>query len=301
MPALRENLVAQKSGTVTIANGQTVSSAFDARGFSSFGLAMPAAFTGTTLTFQVSHDNSTFQTLRYPTGSPVSMSVAASNSYSLPAPLGAWRYFKIVAGSAQAAERSFTIIATAADLGLTSTQSPEGVATAWVDTQFVNTGRIYDYELEFTRPNNTTTYAAYDFIGNGDNVYGYEITNVTANPGDWFRLCGLIGVKSNPQTANATIGYRFYTKQPTQTQTDNSPVNIPYADTKNTLGSGSINLNAPGTTGSANTDGQRWATNSGIMSKTDTTNSIWVIIEARSAYVPLANEQFYFRFFWQRL
>ena len=114
MPALRSQLVAQRSGTVTIDQNETVSTAFDSRGFSSFGLLMPSSFTGTTISFQVSHDNSTYNALNNTTGSVISMTVAASKAYSLPIELTPWRYFKIVSGSSEAAARTLTLMASSA-------------------------------------------------------------------------------------------------------------------------------------------------------------------------------------------
>jgi hypothetical protein len=72
---------------------------------------MPAAFTGTTLTFQVSADGSTYQALYDSTGAnQVSMAVAASRSYDLPAELASWPYWKIVSGSAEGDARSLTVV-----------------------------------------------------------------------------------------------------------------------------------------------------------------------------------------------
>lgn len=135
MPQLTTDLVAQRSGTVTIANGETTSTAFDARGFANFGLIMPAAFTGTSMTFQVSHDNTTFQALTTTTGSTVSITVAAAKSYALPVQLAAWRYFKVVSGSAEGDDRTLTIMASAANPAGTTTVT---VAELIVDTVTVD-------------------------------------------------------------------------------------------------------------------------------------------------------------------
>lgn len=98
--------------TLTIANGATVSDAFPSNDHAAFGLQMPAAFTGSALTFQVSADNgTTFQALYDATGSTqVSMAVAASRSYDLPAELASWTHFKIVSGSAEGAARSLKVV-----------------------------------------------------------------------------------------------------------------------------------------------------------------------------------------------
>ena len=48
---------------LTIASGQTVSDAFDAREFAAFGVVIPTTLTGATISFQVSHDGVTYQVL----------------------------------------------------------------------------------------------------------------------------------------------------------------------------------------------------------------------------------------------
>ena len=98
--------------TLTIANGATASDAFDARGFVIFGLIMPAAFTGTTITFTVAEvEDGTYQALYDTSNVQVSLTVAVSRSYDLPAELAAWPFWKIVSGSAEGAARSLKIAA----------------------------------------------------------------------------------------------------------------------------------------------------------------------------------------------
>lgn len=97
--------------TLTIASGQTVSSVASTAGSAMFGLKLPAAFTGTVLTFQVSHDNVTFQALYDEFNVAVSVTVAISRSYNLPSALCAWPYFKVVSGSAEGAARSLVLVA----------------------------------------------------------------------------------------------------------------------------------------------------------------------------------------------
>jgi hypothetical protein len=107
-----------ESQTVTIASGGTVSTAIQASREAAWGLQMPAAFTGTSITFQASADGSTFQALyEYDTttddGSAtraVTLAVAAARSYDLPAALTAWKAFKIVSGSAEAAARTLVVV-----------------------------------------------------------------------------------------------------------------------------------------------------------------------------------------------
>lgn len=99
------------SQIITIANGQTTSSAVEGRSVSAFGLQMPAAFTGTTITFTVSADGgTTYQTLYDITNTIVQMTVAASRSYDLPGELTAWSQWKIVSGSSEGSARTLIVI-----------------------------------------------------------------------------------------------------------------------------------------------------------------------------------------------
>ena len=104
-----------RTQTLTILSGATSSDAFAANNTVAFGLQMPAAFTGTSITFTVSADGTTFQALYDSTGTTaVSMTVAASRSYDLPTALTTWKQFKIVSGSAEGADRSLVVIGKAA-------------------------------------------------------------------------------------------------------------------------------------------------------------------------------------------
>lgn len=104
------NRVAQV-GYCKIANAGTVSSQVDQTTNAVGGFSIPAAFTGTAVTFQVSEaDGGTFQALYDETGTAVSVPVAAGRSYSAPAALAAWPYFKIVSGSAEAAARTLAVV-----------------------------------------------------------------------------------------------------------------------------------------------------------------------------------------------
>ena len=94
----------------TIASSGTVSDAFEAKEFAAFGLVIPTAFTGVAITFQVSHDGVTYQALYDTTNTLVSLTVAVSRSYQLPAALEAWPFFKLVSGSSEAAARTLYVV-----------------------------------------------------------------------------------------------------------------------------------------------------------------------------------------------
>lgn len=97
------------NATATIANGQTESSAVYVGAKAPVALVMPAALTGTTMTFQGSHDGVTYQAIE-PSGAAYSVTVAASKNVPLIAAYFAgFPWIKIVSGSAEAAERSVRV------------------------------------------------------------------------------------------------------------------------------------------------------------------------------------------------
>ena len=109
MPALHRQIQTQ---TIAIANGaQTSTNAVDGRGFAAFGLELPAAFTGTSLTFKTcSTAGGTFQDLYNSAGVLVSIPIVAnSRNFYAPDELSPWPYWKIVSGSAEGGARSITV------------------------------------------------------------------------------------------------------------------------------------------------------------------------------------------------
>jgi len=95
--------------TATIAASGTKTDAIEIKASVAFGVALPATFTGTALTFEVSTDNVTYQALHNTSGA-VSLTVAQGKSYALPAELTAWPWFKIVSGSTEGSARSLVIV-----------------------------------------------------------------------------------------------------------------------------------------------------------------------------------------------
>lgn len=97
--------------TATIAASGTKTDAIDLRGCSRLGFALPATFTGTAISFEVSHDNVTFQALNDDSGA-VSMTVAQAKSYTVSDAdgVGVWPWVKLVSGSTEGAERLITVV-----------------------------------------------------------------------------------------------------------------------------------------------------------------------------------------------
>lgn len=98
------------SKSVSIANGATVSSSIDLQGLGLLQIMMPAAFTGTTITFQSSLDDVTYQACYNTAGSALSCTVAASRNILMsPGDLVGIRFLKLVSGSAEGGARTINL------------------------------------------------------------------------------------------------------------------------------------------------------------------------------------------------
>ena len=107
MAQYMDNLV---NHAFTIASGQTVSAAIDLQGRTVVAMYMPSAFTGSTITFQTSPDNSTFQALYNTSNTQMSATVTQARNYKFdPGDLSGIRYLKLVSGSAEGADRTIII------------------------------------------------------------------------------------------------------------------------------------------------------------------------------------------------
>lgn len=97
--------------TATIAISTQTSDAVKLYGCTAIGFAIPAAFTGTTVTFTGSMDGgTTFSTIKDKLDATVSYTVSVDSAYALDAATFApYDQIKIVSGSVEAAARSITI------------------------------------------------------------------------------------------------------------------------------------------------------------------------------------------------
>lgn len=98
------------TNNITIASGQTVSGGLDLQGLALTAIQMPAAFTGTAITFQGSFDDSTYQAIYNTANSAYSITVSASRTYAInPADFAGFRYIKIVSNGAEGAARTIVV------------------------------------------------------------------------------------------------------------------------------------------------------------------------------------------------
>lgn len=94
------------SGTATIAASASTSDAINIGNFAYGVFAMPAAITGTAVSFTVSTDNITFVALYNDSGALISVPVVASGAYRFPPNAMGAAYLKIVSNGTEAAARS---------------------------------------------------------------------------------------------------------------------------------------------------------------------------------------------------
>lgn len=101
------------TAAITVANSTTISASVDLLGTTILAFIAPAAWTTSTLKIQGSADNSNWSDIIDPDGDPVSSyaAITAGAAYSMDVPaMLPYRYIRFVAGTGQAADRTFTVI-----------------------------------------------------------------------------------------------------------------------------------------------------------------------------------------------
>lgn len=97
--------------TATIAASGTKSGAISKAGYALVGLQLPAAMTGTSITFEVaSGASATFVALRDDANAVISRTITQGTAQTLPPELACWPYFKIVSGGTEAAARTLILV-----------------------------------------------------------------------------------------------------------------------------------------------------------------------------------------------
>lgn len=97
--------------SVTIASSGTTSGAIDLQGLVLCQIIMPAAFTGTGLTFSSSWDDVTYQVLYNSSNSALSLTVTASRNYDLaPQDFCGCRFLKLISGSTELGNRVIGLV-----------------------------------------------------------------------------------------------------------------------------------------------------------------------------------------------
>jgi hypothetical protein len=96
---------------ITIETSTTISSSAFMKNGVAGAIITPAALTGTALSFQVSYDDTVYTALYGTDGNAISYTVAASRVIPLNKEIfAAFPYLKLVSGTAEDANRTFTIL-----------------------------------------------------------------------------------------------------------------------------------------------------------------------------------------------
>lgn len=107
----------KRTVSATIAINQSLSGAVALGDGVLTGIVMPTAWTAAVLTFQVSHDGSTYQNLYDEAGGEYTIAADAARNIAVPAgDFSGWSYLKIRSGTSaaavnQAAARTLTLVA----------------------------------------------------------------------------------------------------------------------------------------------------------------------------------------------
>lgn len=109
----------RKDFTAVVASGASLSGAVTLGGYRLAGVVMPADWTAANLTFQGSHDGTTYWNVYDDAGSEVSVTAAEDRDIGIRAnvalALAPWRFLKVRSGTSgtpvnQAADRTLTLI-----------------------------------------------------------------------------------------------------------------------------------------------------------------------------------------------
>jgi hypothetical protein len=98
--------------SATILSGQTKSAAVSLAGFTLTGIITPAALDGTSLSFDVSADGSTFVPLYDSTNTAQTVTAGVSRGYALnPQVFMNWNQIKVVSNASESADHVITLVA----------------------------------------------------------------------------------------------------------------------------------------------------------------------------------------------
>lgn len=145
------------------------------------------------------------------------------------------------------------------------------------------------FTASFTRPNNTTTYAAEDAVNDGTNRLSFSpIDGISLNSGLSILVKTVRIVTDSTTTTNAS--FRLMLTDKTQTAiADNSPQTLLYANKDKRVGYADLTLS---TGGSGSDCAEGFVAGVDIVVKTQEATFTGDLI-AKAAYVPAANQNFY--------
>lgn len=145
------------------------------------------------------------------------------------------------------------------------------------------------FTASFTRPSNTTAYAAEDTVNDGTNRLSFTpIDGITLAPGKSIYIKSVRMITNSATTTNGS--FRLSITDRTQTAiADNSPQTMLYTNAAGRCGNVDLTLS---TGGSGSDAAEAYTTDCNIVVKTESSNFSADLI-AKAAYVPTSAQQFY--------
>lgn len=99
----------QISNELLIASGGTKTQSLRISPYAQSGFVLPATFTGTGISFEVSSDNSTFAALYSSANALVSITVTQGRAYAFPLDVFPFAFVKLVSNGAEGGDRTIQI------------------------------------------------------------------------------------------------------------------------------------------------------------------------------------------------
>lgn len=143
----------------------------------------------------------------------------------------------------------------------------------------------------FTRPADTTPYTANDVVANSTSAATpLELTGATRLAAGSGYITKVKLLKSTASATNAVFRIWFYLASPTSNGNDNASFSLLWANRASQIGYVDISLTTEG--GSSTTAGN-FVSSISIPFKLAAGTSIYAVLEAKAAYTPGSEEQFY--------
>lgn len=99
----------QNSGTIEIPSAGTESTEFSVAPYANGGFILPAAFTGTAISFKVSTDGTNYSPLYDSSNALVSITVTQGRAYAFPIAMFSWPWALLVSNAAEGADREIAL------------------------------------------------------------------------------------------------------------------------------------------------------------------------------------------------
>lgn len=151
------------------------------------------------------------------------------------------------------------------------------------------------YDMNFTRPNNTTAYAVGDLIANDGTPVAMSFRPMF-KARSVYKVTGVTLVKSTVATTNANFKVHFFGAIPTFANNDNGVLALS-SSVQNYMGGFSVDMTSGAIASGSELADFGSPSDSSLMVQADDNQLIYVCLEARAAYTPAALEVFRLKVF----